>query len=149
MEQDGVWLIGDGRAQHPVTGGWRYQPGDDGDTSQLGWQLMSLHSAQLAGLPIPTATRAGMIRFLNSVTTGPQRGLASYRPRTSPSRTMTAEALVCRMFLGLKQDEAAIREAIAYLLQETPQGGPFNEYDAIRRSTVREISGVSFQLARR
>ena len=116
------------RAQHPVTGGWRYQPGDDGDTSQLGWQLMSLHSAQLAGLPIPAATRAGMIRFLNSVTTGPQRGLASYRPRTSPSRTMTAEALVCRMFLGVKQDEAAIREAVAYLLQETPQGGPFNEY---------------------
>ena len=33
------------RAQHPVTGGWRYQPGDDGDTSQLGWQLMSLQSA--------------------------------------------------------------------------------------------------------
>jgi hypothetical protein len=116
------------RAQHPVTGGWRYQPGDDGDTSQLGWQLMSLHSAQLAGLPIPAATRAGMIRFLNSVTTGPQRGLASYRPRTSPSRTMTAEAMVCRMFLGVKQEEAAIREAVAYLLQETPQGGPFNEY---------------------
>jgi hypothetical protein len=116
------------RAQHPVTGGWRYQPGDDGDTSQLGWQLMALHSAQLAGLPIPAATRAGMIRFLNSVTTGPQRGLASYRPRTSPSRTMTAEALVCRMFLGVKQEEAAIREAVAYLLQETPQGGPFNEY---------------------
>jgi hypothetical protein len=41
---------------------------------------------------------------------------------------MTAEAMVCRMFLGLKQDEAAIREAVAYLLQETPQGGPFNEY---------------------
>ncbi len=116
------------RAQHPVTGGWRYQPGDDGDTSQLGWQLMALHSAQLAGLPVPATTRAGMIRFLNSVTTGPQRGLASYRPRTAPSRTMTAEALVCRMFLGVKQDEAAIREAIAYLLQETPQAGPFNEY---------------------
>jgi len=116
------------RAQHPVTGGWRYQPGDDGDTSQLGWQLMALHSAQLAGLPVPAATRAGMIRFLNSVTTGPQRGLASYRPRTAPSRTMTAEALVCRMFLGVKQDEAAIREAMAYLLQETPQAGPFNEY---------------------
>ncbi len=116
------------RAQHPLTGGWRYQPGDEGDTSQLGWQLMSLHSAELAGVAVPAATRAGVIRFLNTVTTGPQRGLASYRPRTAPSRTMTAEALVCRMFLGLPQDEAAVREAIAYLLQETPQGGPFNEY---------------------
>jgi len=116
------------RAQHPQTGGWRYQPGDEGDTSQLGWQLMALHSAELAGLPIPAATRAGMIRFLNSVTTGPQRGLAGYRPRTGASRTMTAEALACRLFIGLKQDEAATGEAIAYLLQETPQGGPFNEY---------------------
>ncbi len=116
------------RSQHPVTGGWRYQPGDEGDTSQLGWQLMSLHSAELAGLPVPATTRAGMIRFLNAVTTGPQHGLASYRPRSGPSRTMTAEALACRLFLGLKQDEAAVREAVAYLLQETPQGGPFNEY---------------------
>ena len=69
-----------------------------------------------------------MIRFLNTVTTGPQRGLAGYRPRTAPSRTMTAEAMVCRMFLGLPQDESVLREAVAYLLQETPQGGPFNEY---------------------
>lgn len=116
------------RSQHPVTGGWRYQPGDEGDTSQLGWQLMALHSAELAGLPIPVATRNGMIRFLNTVTAGPQRGLASYRPRTTPSRTMTAEAMVCRAFLGLQPGEPALREAVAYLLQETPQGGPFNEY---------------------
>ena len=47
------------RAQHPVTGGWRYQPGDEGDTSQLGWQLMSLHSAELAGLPIPAGHEPG------------------------------------------------------------------------------------------
>lgn len=116
------------RAQHPQNGGWRYQPGDEGDTSQLGWQLMALHSADLAGLPMPTSTRAGMIRFLNRVTTGSRRGLAGYRPYTAASRTMTAEALVCRLFLGLPQDEAATAEAIAYLLQETPQGGPFNEY---------------------
>lgn len=116
------------RAQHPQNGGWRYQPGDEGDTSQLGWQLMALHSAELAGLPIPAASRAGMIRFLNLVTTGPRRGLAGYRPYTAASRTMTAEALVCKLFLGLPQDEAATAEAVAYLLQETPQGGPFNEY---------------------
>ena len=38
------------RAQHPSTGGWRYRPGDQGDTSQLGWQLMSLWSAERAGI---------------------------------------------------------------------------------------------------
>ena len=30
------------RAQNPQTGGWRYQPGDAGDTSVLGWQVMAL-----------------------------------------------------------------------------------------------------------
>lgn len=115
-------------AQNPRSGGWRYQPGDEGDTSQLGWQLMAFHSAELAGLPIPTSTRAGMIRFLNSVSAGPHRGLASYLPRSGATRAMTAEALACRIFLGLRQDEAAVGEAVAYLLQETPQNGPFNEY---------------------
>ena len=47
------------RSQHPVTGGWRYQPGDEGDTSQLGWQLMSLHNAELAGVPIPAGREPG------------------------------------------------------------------------------------------
>ena len=42
-------------AQDPYGGGWRYRAGDPGDTSQLGWQLMSLKSAELAGIPIPDA----------------------------------------------------------------------------------------------
>jgi hypothetical protein len=116
------------RAQHPTSGGWRYQPGDEGDTSQFGWQLMALRSAELGGLPIPAATRAGMIRFLNSVTSGPQRGLAGYRPHTAPTRTMTAEALVCRLFLGLKPDAGATNEAVQFLLQETPNAGQINLY---------------------
>lgn len=116
------------RAQHPTSGGWRYQPGDEGDTSQFGWQLMALRSAELGGLPTPAPTRAGMIRFLNSVTTGPQRGLASYRPHTAATRTMTAEALVCRVFLGLKPDSGAANEAVQFMLQETPEVGPINLY---------------------
>src|SRR5699024_7243360 len=28
-------------SQHPL-GGWRYQPGDAGDMSQFGWQVMAL-----------------------------------------------------------------------------------------------------------
>ena len=42
-------------AQHPA-GGWRYQPGDRGDTSVFGWQLMALHSARAAGLDVPMET---------------------------------------------------------------------------------------------
>ncbi len=35
-------------AQNPNTGGWRYFPGQPGDTTVLGWQLMALRSARMA-----------------------------------------------------------------------------------------------------
>ncbi|MCY2989638.1 MAG: terpene cyclase/mutase family protein [Planctomycetota bacterium] len=116
------------RAQDPDGGGWRYQPGDAGDMSQFGWQLMALKSAQLAGYPIPSQTRAGMIRFLNSCAAGQQQGLASYRPHSAPTRTMTAESLTCRLFMELQRNDAATEEAVSFLLQETPQAGEMNLY---------------------
>ena len=61
-------------AQNPSTGGWRYQPHETGDTSQLGWQLMALKSAELAGIPMPETTRDGAVRFLGSVASGTSGG---------------------------------------------------------------------------
>jgi hypothetical protein len=114
-------------AQHAGTGGWRYQPGDKGDTSQLGWQILALRSAELAGIAIPLRTRQGADRFLESVTSGPQRGLASYRAGESPSRSMTAEALVCRFFLSSPK-EPTVREAVTYIAAEPPQANNVNLY---------------------
>ena len=114
--------------QNSQTGGWRYQPGDTGDTSQLGWQLMSLKSAELAGIPIPARTREGMVRFLKSVTSGPHQGRASYRPGERTSRTMTAEALVCRQFLGMERTNPASDEAGDFVLEELPGKGKQNLY---------------------
>jgi hypothetical protein len=115
-------------AQDPKGGGWRYRPGDPGDTSQLGWQLMALKSAELAGVPIPASTRSGIIRFLQSVSSGAYGGLASYRPGERVSRTMTAEALVCWQFLGLAREHPACNEAGNYLLAELPGQGIVNDY---------------------
>lgn len=116
------------RAQHPGDGGWRYQPGDPGDMSQFGWQLMALKSAELGGVPVPPATQEGMRRFLQSATSGPYGGLASYRPHGPPTASMTAEALACRMFLGLQPEQAAAQEAVQTLMRESPQDGPMNLY---------------------
>jgi hypothetical protein len=107
-------------AQDAVGGGWRYRPAQAGDTSQLGWQVMSLRSADLAGIPMPPETRQGILRYLQSVCSGTAGGLASYQPGLMPSRSMTAEALVCWQLLGLPQDHPAAQEAAAYLLGETP-----------------------------
>lgn len=115
-------------AQNRASGGWRYRPSDQGDTSQLGWQLMFLKSAELAGIDVPVSAREQAARFLRSVQLGVQGGLASYRPGEQPSRTMTAEALVCRLFLGLSPASPAGREAADYLLGELPGQAPANHY---------------------
>ncbi|MCI0358607.1 MAG: hypothetical protein L0211_08995, partial [Planctomycetaceae bacterium] len=114
-------------AQH-VVGGWRYQPGDPGDMSQFGWQLMALRSAELAGIPIPAETRVRMTRFLRSASAGRAKGLASYRPGERASRSMTAEALVCRYFLQAENAPAALDEAAAYVIEEKPGDGQNNFY---------------------
>ena len=115
-------------AQDPSQGGWRYKPREPGDTSQLGWQLMALKSAELAGIPTPQGTRQRATRFLKSVSSGHQGGLASYRPGEKVSRAMTAEALVCRQFMGSTIDDATAREAGDYLLGEMPGDATPNLY---------------------
>jgi hypothetical protein len=116
------------RAQDRVGGGWRYQPGDAGDTSQLGWQVMALKSAQLAGIEIPSDTRDGMVRFLKNVAGGTHGGLASYKPGHRVTHPMTAEALVCRQFIGMGRDNPASNEAGDFVLTSLPSEGEDNVY---------------------
>jgi hypothetical protein len=122
-------------AQHPTEGGWRYQahPGaDGGDTSQLGWQLMALRSAELAGVDIPPAAWSRVNHFLANVERGASGGLAAYRPEGPPSRAMTAEALFCRQLVTHRASgalsAAALDEARRALLEEPPGGVVINYY---------------------
>jgi squalene cyclase len=121
------------RAQHPATGGWRYRPAvDAGDTSQLGWQMMALASAQRAGVDVPTHTWTRVARFLRSVRRGQHGGLASYRPDGPPSTSMTAEALYCRGLLhevgGEPIDPQAASEATKSVLASLPARERINLY---------------------
>ena len=109
--------------QDPSGGGWRYRRQEPGDTSQLGWQLMALKTAEVARIGIPEETWYGARRFLDSVSSGNHHGLASYRPGESPSRSMTAEALACRQFLGISVSSPTAREGGDSLLGELPGGG--------------------------
>ncbi|MEZ6070837.1 MAG: hypothetical protein R3C10_11340 [Pirellulales bacterium] len=120
-------------SQNPYTGGWRYLPwrerkDDRGDTSQLGWQLMALESAQLAGIKMPSASHEGMLKFISSVEQGQYGGLASYRPDEPVSAAMTAEALTCRLFLGSRPSQLAVHEASDLLLRNAPGTGAMNLY---------------------
>ena len=75
-------------AQDPPGGGWRYRPGDPGDTSQLGWQFMALKSAELAGIPMPERTRRASSAFCEALASGTARrtGLVSAPASRSPAR---------------------------------------------------------------
>lgn len=115
-------------AQHPSTGGWRYRPGELGDMSQLGWQLMALKSASLAGVDVPQIALDRAAKYIRSVSFGTHGGLASYRPGEQGSRTMTAEALASRQFLGLAGENPATREAANYILGELPGSSRPNLY---------------------
>ena len=114
--------------QHPTTGGWRYAAGDRGDTSQLGWQVMVLASAGHAGLGGLAAGQARVLPFLQSVSSGMAGGLAAYRPGERPSLTMTAEALYCRMLLGMPADHPAAAEALDLIARTPPDRSRPNAY---------------------
>lgn len=115
-------------AQNRRDGGWRYAPGDPGDMSQFGWQVLALYSAKLGNADVPQATFDRMEKFLESCSSGVGNGLASYRPNQGPSTTMTAEALVCRYFL--QQDVAAttLLEASRKIATERPTPQHVNLY---------------------
>jgi len=100
---------------------WRYAPGArTGDTSILGWVVMALKSAKVVGIPIPNGVQAGVHTWLGRVASGPARGLASYQPGEASTPTMTAEAWVCRQFLGVGGPGPASNEAAEKLLANSP-----------------------------
>ncbi len=88
-------------SQDPSTGGWRYSPGQSGDTSVFGWQMFALRSGHGAGIPIRKDILRSCSRYLDSAATDRSRTTYSYLPqRGGPSAVMTAEALLSRQLLG-------------------------------------------------
>ncbi len=130
--------------QHPRTGGWRYHPGDSGDMSQFGWQVMALFSGRNSGRAIPPRTAQGMRTFLQSVSSGRYSGLASYRPYEASSPVMTGEALVCRLLLGDIRQET-VDEAVRNLLDSPPGREPFNVYYDYYGSLALHLAGASWE----
>lgn len=115
-------------AQDPGNGGWRYSPRGGGDTSVFGWQVMALKSGEMAGLPIPAATYERARRWLDSVGAGPGRLLYEYQAGRGPSPAMTAEALLCRQYLGLPRQAETMVAGGSYLKAHLPDWKERNSY---------------------
>ena len=116
-------------------GGWRYVPNAEAraherrsDTSVVGWQLMALQSARAAKLDVPEATFELASHFLDSVSS--QDGaLYAYQPTNHPTNVMTAEGLLCRIYLGWTRDDPALVEGARYLADKySPSRNDTNVY---------------------
>ena len=70
-------------AQNPTTGGWRYSPGQAGDTSVFGWQMFALRSGQLAG----RRSREQRAAAARTISTWPPPTRRRSLTRTSPATT--------------------------------------------------------------
>ena len=105
-------------AQNKDDGGWRYSPGMPGDTSVFGWQMFALRSARLGGLDVPKNVTKGCGHFLDVVATDKHRTRYGYMPGRPDTATMTAEALLCRQYLGWLRDSPALVKGVAGVWDE-------------------------------
>jgi len=101
-------------------GGWRYTPGQAGDTSVTGWQIMALKSGYLSELSVPQASATKAIKFLDLVqkSDGSQYMYDANNQQATPS--MSAVGLLCRMYLGWKSDKKPLQEGVEALAKRGP-----------------------------
>jgi len=116
-------------SQH-VRGGWRYFPGQPGDTTVLGWQWMALKSGRLAGLEVRPETLARAGDFLDSVQSDGGSAYGYQSPGTD--RSPTAVGLLCRMYSGWRRSDERLMRGVARLAEWGPSYDDmyFNYYAA-------------------
>lgn len=99
-------------------GGWRYNPGEPGDTTVTGWQLMALKSGEMAGLRVKTPTMFRVNDFLDTVQS--EEGAKYGYMDPSPRPATTAIGLLCRMYLRWPRSHPGLAEGVKYLDQTGP-----------------------------
>ena len=111
-------------AQGP-NGGWRYEPGKDGDMSVTGWYMMALKSAEMAGMDVPPEAFERIGGFLDLVATQEGRRYGYRRENllrdASPvTAAVSAEGLLCRQYLGWAQNDPRIIAGLEAIMDEKP-----------------------------
>ncbi len=106
-------------AQHKQ-GGWRYEPGEPGDTSVTGWQIAALKSALLAKRTIPREVWYRASNFFDSVQE--KRGATyGYRSPSSKKPSMSVVGLFSRMMLGWPHDHPPLLKGIVQIAEHVPE----------------------------
>ena len=114
-------------AQH-VEGGWRYMPGQPGDTTVTGWQLMALKSGKLAGLEVSSSAMYRVTHFLETVSEDKGTTYGYQNDQARPCTT--AIGLYCRMLTGWNHFHPSLKRGVEHLVQRGPSSNDvyFNYY---------------------
>jgi hypothetical protein len=116
-------------AQNKEDGGWRYTPGQPGDTSVVGWQIMALKSALMAGLAVDHDVLDLAKKYLKLASAKSKNGgLFGYLPESAPSPTMTAVGLLCSQYMGVKRNDPPMIEGEHYIMKLLPANRTRNSY---------------------
>jgi hypothetical protein len=107
-------------AQHQ-DGGWRYQPGEPGDMSMLGWHLMALKSGQLAELPVDKRCFFGAEKFIDSLRIAGS-GAYGYQSPSSDGddQCTTAIGALGLYYLGRDNQSVEQKSAVKLIIQSGP-----------------------------
>jgi hypothetical protein len=117
-------------SQDPRGGGWRYLPQQAGSTSVTTIQVLALKAAEKGGIQIPDATWRGVMYYLDSVQVD-RGGRYGYEiEKKSYQASITAMALLCRMYLGWHRDDGDLRDGVALLSRKGPYDNLYYNYFA-------------------
>jgi len=117
-------------------GGWRYDPGRDVDTSVTGWFVMALQSGKMAQLNVSSEALERVSKYLDHAAAEPsgnEQFLSGsrygYRLRQRELRvSMTAEALLCRQYLGWSRSDSRLLAGVEFLGQHPIDWDNVNVY---------------------
>lgn len=124
-------------ANQTKTGGWKYGYNDvQSDVSVTGWIVMALHSGRIAGLHVPQETLDRVSDFLDDVAEAGSK--YPYEKDGHVTRSMTAEALLCRQFLGWSRDDERLVRGVNWLVDPENLVN-FTRRDEMNRSNPRDV----------
>ncbi len=96
-------------------GGWRYQPGFDSDTSVSGWFMMGLQARGWLDWRCPPETLERLSGYLDRAASADEARYG-YQPGMEATYSMTAEALLCRQYLGWQRDDPRLLTGVNLIL---------------------------------
>ncbi|MEZ6041629.1 MAG: prenyltransferase/squalene oxidase repeat-containing protein [Planctomycetaceae bacterium] len=117
-------------SQDPRGGGWRYVPQQAGSTSVTAIQVMALMAAKKAGIKVPEASLQKIMHYLDTVQVDGEGRYGYEVEKKSYQASITAMALLCRMYLGWRRADGDMKDGIALLDKRGPYDNLYYNYFA-------------------